>query len=79
MLIPVRCFTCGSTLSCRVWPKYKASVANGESCAEVLMRLEVHRTCCRRMLMCHKDEPDPIGGAKVSSNSTSCSAKTSAR
>ncbi len=59
MMVPVRCFTCGSVVS-EHWEPYKARVEEGEDSAEVLDDLGVERHCCRRMLVSHTDLVDVV-------------------
>lgn len=54
MLIPVRCFTCGSLIADK-WEEFSRRVAEGEDPKEVLDSLGVKRYCCRRMLISHVD------------------------
>ncbi len=50
MLIPVRCFTCGSVVADR-HAEYKERTTNGENAGKVLDDLGIMRYCCRRMLL----------------------------
>ncbi|MEM0075754.1 MAG: DNA-directed RNA polymerase subunit N [Conexivisphaerales archaeon] len=50
MLIPVRCFTCGSLVGDK-YEDFKARVETGEDPSKVLDSLGVKRYCCRRMLL----------------------------
>jgi len=50
MLVPIRCFTCGSPIS-RFWDEYKRRVNAGEEPARVLDKLGIKRYCCRRMFL----------------------------
>jgi DNA-directed RNA polymerase subunit N len=59
MMIPVRCFTCGSVVADK-YEEYKEKVDSGENPAEVLDRLGVKRYCCRRMLLAHVEVVDEI-------------------
>ena len=54
MIIPVRCFTCG-TLIADKWDEYKKRVDEGDDSDKVLDELNVKRWCCRRMLISHID------------------------
>ncbi len=54
MLIPVRCFTCGSLIADK-WEPFKRRVLAGEDPGKVLDDLGVKRYCCRRMLLSHVD------------------------
>ena len=59
MIIPVRCFTCGSVISTK-WEEFKKRVDKGEDPGEVLDDLGVKRYCCRSMLLSHKDLIDEV-------------------
>ena len=50
MLVPVRCFTCGSLVSDK-FEEYQNKVKSGEEPAKVLDSLGIKRYCCRRMLL----------------------------
>lgn len=50
MLVPVRCFTCGSLIADK-FARYQDGVKGGSDPAEVLDSLGVRRYCCRRMLL----------------------------
>jgi len=50
MLVPVRCFTCGSLIADK-FEDYQNRIRAGEDNAKVLDSLNVKRYCCRRMLM----------------------------
>ncbi|MCY0850851.1 DNA-directed RNA polymerase subunit N [Sulfuracidifex metallicus] len=54
MIIPVRCFTCGSLIADK-WSAYASRVRAGEEPGKVLDDLGVRRYCCRRMLLSHVD------------------------
>jgi len=58
-MIPVRCFTCGKVIS-PVWEEFKRRRDAGEDLKEVLDDLGLHRYCCRRMLLSHKEIIDEI-------------------
>jgi len=59
MMVPVRCFTCGTVVG-EHWEEYKERVKAGEDPAEVLDDLGVERHCCRRMLVSHRDLVDIV-------------------
>lgn len=60
MMIPVRCFTCGTVVG-EHWEEYQARITEGEeSPAEVLDDLGIERHCCRRMLISHTDLVDIV-------------------
>ena len=59
MMIPVRCFTCGTVVG-EHWEEYNARTEAGEDSAAVLDELGVNRHCCRRMLVSHKDLVDIV-------------------
>ncbi|CAI9831004.1 MAG: DNA-directed RNA polymerase subunit N [Nitrosopumilus sp.] len=50
MLIPVRCFTCGSLIADK-YSRYQEGAKAGRDPAETLASLGVTRYCCRRMLL----------------------------
>jgi len=50
MLVPVRCFTCG-TLIADKYATYSDRVKAGEDSAKVMDELGVKRYCCRRMFL----------------------------
>jgi len=54
MIIPIRCFTCGSLIGDK-WEVFKNRVAAGEDPFKVLNDLGLKRYCCRRMLLSHVD------------------------
>lgn len=54
MLIPIRCFTCGSVISAK-WDEYKRRTDEGERSKQVLDDLKVTRYCCRQMLISSVD------------------------
>ncbi|MCE7738304.1 MAG: DNA-directed RNA polymerase subunit N [Candidatus Heimdallarchaeota archaeon] len=54
MIIPVRCFTCG-TLIADKWDEFKIKIKEGENPEKTLDKLNVKRWCCRRMLVSHID------------------------
>lgn len=59
MMVPVRCFTCGTVVG-EHWDEYTARTQDGEDAADVLDDLGVERHCCRRMLVSHKDLVDIV-------------------
>ncbi len=59
MIIPVRCFTCGSLIGDK-WEPFITRVENGEDPKDVLDDLNVKRYCCRRMLLSHIEAIDDI-------------------
>ncbi len=50
MLVPVRCFTCGSLIADK-FDVYRTRTGAGEEPGEVLDSLGIGRYCCRRMLL----------------------------
>ena len=50
MLIPVRCFTCGSLIADK-FEDYQTKLKAGENPEKVLNDLKIDRYCCRRMLL----------------------------
>lgn len=59
MMVPVRCFTCGSVVGGH-WEPFESRVEDGEDPGEVLDDLGVKRHCCRRMLVSHTDLVDIV-------------------
>lgn len=68
MIIPVRCFSCGKVIASdyvKFSNKMKEIRANGrepthEEIASTMDDLDVHRYCCRRMIMSHTDLIDEV-------------------
>ncbi len=50
MLVPVRCFTCGSLIADR-FTRYKKEIRAGKDPGEVLDLMNMSRYCCRRMFL----------------------------
>ena len=59
MMIPIRCFTCGSVVGDKFEP-FKEKVKAGEDPAKVLDDLGVKRYCFRRMLISSVDVIDQV-------------------
>ena len=59
MMIPIRCFTCG-TLIADKYEEYKKRVNIGEDPGKVLDELGIKRYCCRRMFISNVDIIDQI-------------------
>ncbi|MBN2250707.1 MAG: DNA-directed RNA polymerase subunit N [Candidatus Altiarchaeota archaeon] len=59
MIIPVRCFTCGTPMA-QHWDEYCGRIAKKEDPKKVLDSLGLSRYCCRRMLLAHSDVIDEI-------------------
>ncbi len=60
MMIPVRCFTCGTVIG-DSWEEFKGRAKEGEEDpGEVLDELGVDRHCCRRMMVSHTDLVDVV-------------------
>jgi len=59
IIIPVRCFSCGSLIGDK-WEDFARRVKEGEDSGKVLDSLGVKRYCCRRMLLSHVDVIDEI-------------------
>jgi len=59
IIIPVRCFTCGSLVGDK-WEDFARRVKRGEDSRRVLDSLGVKRYCCRRMLLAHVEIIDEI-------------------
>ena len=54
MLIPVRCFTCGTSIG-QHWLSYVESQRKSEEFSVFCSRSNLKRYCCRRMLLAHVD------------------------
>ncbi|MBH59323.1 MAG: DNA-directed RNA polymerase subunit N [Thaumarchaeota archaeon] len=59
MIIPVRCFSCGSVVADKL-ETLESRTSNGESPAAILDDLNVTRYCCRRMLLSNSNVIDQI-------------------
>ena len=65
MIIPVRCFSCGSPIA-HLWEEHKERVAKGESPDKVLNELGIERFCCRAMFLGQVDLIDEVAKFKKS-------------
>lgn len=59
MLMPIRCFTCGSLVGDK-YAEFQKRVREGEDPGRVLDGLGLERYCCRRMLLSNVDVIDQI-------------------
>lgn len=59
MLIPVRCFTCGSPAVSARWLEYRRRLAD-EDAEAVLDALGIRRYCCRTVMLCQPDLVETI-------------------
>ena len=60
MMIPVRCFTCGTVVG-EHWDEYTMRVGEGnEDPAAVLDDLGIERHCCRRMMVSNTELVDIV-------------------
>ena len=59
MIIPVRCFTCGTVIG-ELYEKFLQRVEMGEKPDEVLDTLGLDRFCCRKMIVAHADLIDEV-------------------
>jgi len=59
LIIPVRCFSCGSVVADKL-ETLESRTSNGESPAAILDDLNVTRYCCRRMLLSNSNVIDQI-------------------
>ncbi|MBM3897467.1 MAG: DNA-directed RNA polymerase subunit N [Thaumarchaeota archaeon] len=50
MLVPVRCFTCGSLVGNK-YEEFQRRVKEGEEPGKVMTKMGVKRYCCRRTLL----------------------------
>jgi DNA-directed RNA polymerase subunit N len=59
MIIPVRCFTCGTPVA-QHWEEFSSRVSNKEDPKKVMDSLGLERYCCRRMLLAHTEVVDEL-------------------
>ena len=59
MIIPVRCFTCGSVIADR-WERCQVLVREGLSLDSAMNEIGLDRYCCRRMFLAHVDLIDDV-------------------
>lgn len=59
MIIPIRCFSCGS-ITGNKWVPYQNLLAQGMSKKDALDKLGLKRYCCRRILLTHVDLIDKM-------------------
>lgn len=59
MIIPVRCYSCGKVVG-NMYEKYQALLGQDYTEAEALDELDIHRYCCRRMIISHVDLIDGL-------------------
>ena len=59
MMVPIRCFTCGSVVGDK-WEEFTRRIKEGENSGKVLDELGLERYCCRRMLVSNLDIVDEI-------------------
>lgn len=60
MIIPIRCFTCGTPIA-QDWEEYDERVnQKGENAKIVLDDLGYKRYCCRRMFLSHSETIDEV-------------------
>ncbi|MAG18006.1 MAG: DNA-directed RNA polymerase subunit N [Candidatus Diapherotrites archaeon] len=59
MIVPVRCFSCGSVVG-EHYEKFKERVEKGESPEKVMDDLGVKKYCCRRMIFSQVDFIDTV-------------------
>ena len=59
MMVPIRCFTCGSLVG-EKFSTFQNRVNAGEDPATVLDELGLKRYCCRRMLISSVDVIDQV-------------------
>lgn len=60
MIIPVRCFSCGSVIGSK-WESYQKMLEEGKSIKEALDELDLNRFCCRSAMMSHVETIDIVG------------------
>jgi len=59
MIIPVRCFTCGTVVASK-WEPFLQRTSAGEEPRKVLDDLGLSRYCCRRMILSNADLMDDV-------------------
>ena len=59
MIMPIRCFSCGSPVSA-FYEDYKKRTLKGESAKKVMDEMGIKRYCCRRMLLSQVDVVDEV-------------------
>ena len=59
MLIPIRCFTCGSLIGDK-YDEFRRRIDESQDPRNVLDDLGVMRYCCRRMLLSNIDTVDEV-------------------
>lgn len=59
MLVPVRCFTCG-TLVADKYSEYVSRVKSGEDPAKMMDSLGINRYCCRRIFVSTVETIDQV-------------------
>jgi len=59
MIMPIRCFSCGSPVSA-FYEDYKKRTQKGESAKKVMDEMGIKRYCCRRMLLSQVDVVDEV-------------------
>lgn len=59
MLIPIRCFTCGSLIADK-YAEFQKRTAENEEPGKVLDSMSIRRYCCRRMLLGNVDILDQL-------------------
>jgi len=60
MMVPVRCFTCGTVVG-EHWEEFRDRAREGDEDPQgVLDDLGLERPCCRRMLVSHKNLVDIV-------------------
>ncbi|MCX8158544.1 MAG: DNA-directed RNA polymerase subunit N [Candidatus Diapherotrites archaeon] len=64
MIIPVRCFSCGSLIGDK-YKEFKERVEKGEDPLKVVESMGITRYCCRRMLFTQVDLLKEIAKYKV--------------
>ncbi|MCK5299766.1 MAG: DNA-directed RNA polymerase subunit N [Candidatus Aenigmarchaeota archaeon] len=66
MIIPVRCFSCGTLIGGK-WEKFKEEVESGKDPKKVLDSLGLKNYCCRTMFITQVDLLDKVSRFKIQS------------
>jgi DNA-directed RNA polymerase subunit N len=69
MIIPVRCFSCGTLIGSK-WEKFQEEVENGKEIKVVLDELGLKNYCCRSVFITHVDLIDKVAKYKIHSVDT---------
>ena len=63
MIIPVRCFSCGTVIGSK-WEDYQKLLEDGKTVKDALDELGLERFCCRSAMMSHVNSIEIVGKYK---------------